>query len=356
VTFRTIAILPAGHDCITPGIRLFSTPAPNVLKLRTCVWVAAALAAIALVIYSDSLTNGFTLDSSFILLRDPRIQRATATNLKLILTKEYWFPSFYSGLYRPFTTLTFLFNYAVLGSGGNPVGYHAVNLLLHIGNAWLLFALTWRIVRRLGPAFFAAALWTAHPIATEAVANLVGRCDELASMAILAGTLLYIRSGHLAGWRRGWAAATLFAISLLGLFSKELAVGLIGMMVLWESVRGPKSLRDWARRRWPYYAAVIASLAIFAAARMMVFRAAPPAEFPAVDNPLVTAPFWTARLTAFRVLLADLELLVFPWNLSSDRSSNQIPWQAVSKWRLGGDWRSLRSCSPQRLRAAARIH
>jgi tetratricopeptide (TPR) repeat protein len=309
---------PSGSGCSAP-------PNPNILTLRACLWVAAALAVIAMVIYSDSLNNGFTLDSSFILLRDPRIQKATGDNLKLILTKEYWFPSFYSGLYRPFTVLTFLFNYAVLGNGGNAVGYHVVNLLLHIGNAWLLFALTWRIVRRLGPAFFAAALWTAHPIATEAVANLVGRCDELAAMAILGGTLLYIRSAPLAGWRRGWAAAALFAISVLGLFSKELAVGLLGMMVMWDSVRGPRSFREWAKRRWPYYAAVIASLAIFAAARVMVFRAAPPAEFPVVDNPLVAAPFWTARLTAFRVLLADLRLLVFPWNLSSDRSYNQIP-------------------------------
>jgi protein O-mannosyl-transferase len=301
------------------------TPASNILTIRTGLLIAAALAAIAVVVYFDSLTNGFTLDSSFILLRDPRIQKATAENLKLILTKEYWFPSFYSGLYRPFATLTFLFNYAVLGNGGNPVGYHIVNLLLHIGNSWLLFAITWRILRRLGPAFFAAALWTAHPIATEAVANLVGRCDELAAMAILGGTLLYIRSAPLAGWRRGWAAAALFAISLLGLFSKELAVGLIGMMVLWDLVRGPKSLREWAKRRWPYYAAVIASLAIFVGARIMVFRAAPPAEFPVVDNPLAAAPFWTARLTAFKVLLADLRLLAFPWNLSSDRSYNQIP-------------------------------
>jgi protein O-mannosyl-transferase len=302
-----------------------STAASNTLALRTRLLIAAALAAIAALVYSDSLTNGFTLDSSFILLHDPRIQKVTAENLKLILTKEYWFPSFYSGLYRPFTTLTFLFNYAVLGNGGNPVGYHLVNLLLHIGNAWLLFALTWRVLRRLWPAFFAAALWAAHPIATEAVANLVGRCDELAAMAILGGTLLYIRSAHLSGWRRGLAAAALFAISLLGLFSKELTAGLIGMMVLWDSVRGPGPFGEWAKRRWPYYAAVIASLAIFVAARTMVFRAAPPAEFPVVDNPLVAAPFWTARLTAFRVLLADLRLLVFPWNLSCDRSYNQIP-------------------------------
>ena len=91
-------------------------------------------------------------------------------------------------------------------------------------------------------------------------------------MAILTGTLLYIRkraSGRLGAGVGGGGAFR----DLLGLFSKELAVGLIGMMVLWDLVRGPKLFREWVRRRWPYHAAVIASLAIFVAAPIMVFAA-----------------------------------------------------------------------------------
>lgn len=102
-------------------------PPSKVLAARTRLWIAAVLAAIAIAIYSNSLGDGFTLDSSFILLRDPRIQKATADNLKLILTKDYWFPNFDSGLYRPFTTLTFLFNYAVLGNGSSPLGYRCIS-------------------------------------------------------------------------------------------------------------------------------------------------------------------------------------------------------------------------------------
>jgi hypothetical protein len=36
------------------------------------------------------------------------------------------------------------------------------------------------------PAFFAAALWAVHPIATESVTNVAGRADLLATMSILA--------------------------------------------------------------------------------------------------------------------------------------------------------------------------
>ena len=114
-----------------------------------------------------------------------------------------------------------------------------------------LAALAWRFLRRLWPAFFAAPLWTVHTIATEAVANLVGRCDELATLSILGGVLLYVRSAKLEGSRRWLAAAGLFGVSTLGLFSKELAATLIAMMLLWDLVRPPDTLREWAARRWP---------------------------------------------------------------------------------------------------------
>jgi tetratricopeptide (TPR) repeat protein len=309
---------------------------PNTLKPPIRLCVLAALAALAIIIYSNSLFNGFTLDSSFILLRDPRIQTLNPDNLRLIFTKDYWYPSFNSGLFRPITTFSFLINYAVLGNGANPFGYHVVNLLLHIGNAWLVFALAWRFLRKLWPAVFAAALWTAHPIATEAVTNLVGRCDELAAVAVLGGTLLYIRATHLEGWRCGFAATGLFLVSLIGLLSKEFAVGLIAVMLLWDIVRGPSTAREWLEKRWPYYLAVTISLAIVFTARGFVFRAAPPAEFPVVDNPLVGAPFLFGRLTALKVVVIDLAMLIFPLNLTCDRSYNQIPVATMSDWAAWG--------------------
>ncbi len=275
--------------------------------------------------YANSLTAGFPLDSLFAALQDARIQSASADHLKAIFTQDYWYPLFRSGLFRPVTTLTFLFNHAILGNGANPAGYHAINLILHVGNAWLVFAIAWRLLLKMWPAFYAAALWTVHPLATEAVTNLVGRADELAAMAVLGGLLRYIHSAGLEGRKRWMAAAGLFAVSMLGLFSKELSVVLIAVMLLWDLVRGPGTWRAWMTSRWPYYAAVLVSVAIFFVARARVFGAAPPSEFPVVDNPLIAASFWNARLTACKILLLDFRLLIFPWGLSSDRSYNEIP-------------------------------
>lgn len=302
---------------------------------RNKLFVAAALCLLTLLAYSDSFTTGFTLDSSFIVLRDPRVLKVAAANLRQILNQDYWWPNFHSGLYRPLTTATFLFNYALLGNGQHAAGYHVVNILFHMVNVWLLFLLASRFFGRAYPAFFAAALWAVHPIATEAVTNLVGRSDELAAMAILGGLLLYRRSAPLRGRRMALAAAGLFVIGVLGGLAKELAVVLIGAMLLLDLVRETSPWRAWLRLRWPFYLAAVLALCVFFAARWRALGAEPPAEVPYVDNPLAYAGFWTAKLTALKVICLDLWLMIFPVHLSCDRSYNQIPmagWSDPAAW------------------------
>ena len=66
------------------------------------------------------------------------------------------------------------------------------------------------------------------------------------------------------------------------------------------------------------------------------------ANFEFTDNPLVGADFWTARLTAVRVIGDYIGLLVWPSRLSADYSYNQIPlftWQ----FRSAGDWKTVAS-------------
>ena len=64
-----------------------------------------------------------------------------------------------SGLYRPLTTLSLLFNYAVLGNRTRPAGYHLMNWILHAVNATLVYLLALRLLKQIAPAFAAAAIW-----------------------------------------------------------------------------------------------------------------------------------------------------------------------------------------------------
>jgi protein O-mannosyl-transferase len=309
------------------------SPADPALRVRRIL--AAVLCAIALAAYVNSLGLGLALDSEAIVKSDTRIRQATAANLALIFQKDYWWPRSTDWLYRPVTTLSFLFNYAVLGNGENAAGYHWVNFLLHAGNVLLAYALALRLFSRTAPAFFAAALWAVHPAGTETVANVAGRADLLGAMAVLGGLWMYSRREPGEG-RRGWKdAAALGAVALAGVFSKENAAVLPGLMLLWD-LSWRRS--DWPRaavRRIPAYAAVAVALAALFIARKLVFSGIPWPQAPFVDNPAATAGFWTARLTAIKVIGMYLWLLVWPAHLSSDRSYNQIPlagWQDASTW------------------------
>jgi tetratricopeptide (TPR) repeat protein len=81
-----------------------------------------------------------------------------------------------------------------------------------------------------------------------------------------------------------------------------------------------------------YLAAVIPCLA-FLYVRAQVLGGMAAVAFPFGDNPLMGASFWTARMTAVKVIGRYLALLVWPAGLSFDYSFNEIPlfgWGATS--------------------------
>jgi tetratricopeptide (TPR) repeat protein len=312
-------------------------PAHRPARVLTDWKARAALAAIALAAYANSFSSGLVQDAQALLTLDDRIRALTLHNLRLIFERTYWWPKVADGLYRPITTLSLLFNYALLGGGRNPAGYHAVNFLLHAGNVCLAYALARRVLGDARAAFLAAALWAVHPIGVEAVANIAGRADLLAAMCVLGGLLLYARLDGLAGWRARAAVAGLFAIAAAGVFSKENAAVLLGLMALWDSCRaappGPPG-----RLRGAAYAAVAASLALLWMVRAAVLGAMPSPQVVYVDNPLRATGFLVARWTAIKAIAIDLGLLLWPAGLSCDRSYRAI---ALAGGRDPAAWISL---------------
>ena len=97
------------------------------------------------------------MDNDPIILKDLRIQSVTSAHIHRILTDQYW-PLAVAGLYRPLTTLSYLFNYAVLGNGSSPAGYHWLNFVLHAVNIGLVYALGLMIFEQIPAAFLLAAL------------------------------------------------------------------------------------------------------------------------------------------------------------------------------------------------------
>src|SRR5271157_2151341 len=83
---------------------------------RRHAWRILALWALVLAAYSNSFQAGLVFDSAAMISQDARIRAVTPQNLRLILTEQYWHSRTISGLYRPFTTASYLLNYAVFGN------------------------------------------------------------------------------------------------------------------------------------------------------------------------------------------------------------------------------------------------
>jgi protein O-mannosyl-transferase len=283
---------------------------------------ALALCALTLLAYSNSFGSALVLDNKVLLL-DPRIREATPENIALIFQHTYWWPTGEAGLYRPFTTLSYLFNYAILGEGDQLFGYHALNLLLHLGNVLLAYAIALRLVRRFWPSVFIAAVWAVHPASTESVTNIVGRADLLAGMAVLSGFLMYLKSREASGWARAMWLAGLVFVTTIGVFSKESAVAILPVILLYEIVWWKERPRN--RVLWQGCAATLVPILAMLWKRFAVLAASPPAEFPFTDNPIAGADWWTGRLTAIKVIGRYLWLTIWPAKLSCDYSFHQIP-------------------------------
>jgi hypothetical protein len=290
----------------------------------------AVLWACSLIPYLNSFGGGLPLDNNLAVNADARIRAVTWDNIRTIFTSDYWFTNLGPDLYRPVTTLTYLFNYSVLGNGAHPAGYHVFNWLLQAVNVTLVYLLGMAIFEEISLAAFTAVLWAAHPLLTESVTNIVGRADELAAFGVLAGLLFYVRVRDGRTSRRGWMLAGLAAAVGVGMFSKENAIAVIAVMAVWD-LAFPSAV-SWRARAQAYVAAA-APIALHFVARWQALSAVNTGSTSPVDNPLIGSDFWVARLTAVKVIGKYLWLFAWPAHLSADYSYNQIP--------VSADWRGV---------------
>jgi len=164
---------------------------------------------------------------------------------------------------RPLLNLSYAFNYAF---GGEAVlGYHAVNLIIHILAGWTLFALVRRTLRRpcLAPKFggqasplalLISALWTWHPVQTESVTYLSQRAESLMGLCYLLTIFCFLRgadTGRPAA-RRGWFGAAALAC-LAGMATKEVMVTAPLAVLLYDRALVSDGFRAAWRRHWPLY-------------------------------------------------------------------------------------------------------
>jgi tetratricopeptide (TPR) repeat protein len=228
-------------------------------------------------------------------------------------------------------TTSYALNFAA--GGRDPRGYHLGNIGLHAGVSLLVWALYRRLSGDPLSAGVAACLFAAHAIHTEAVANLVGRAELLGALFFLLAFLGYLRSRGARGRHLAGPYTASLGAYLLALLSKESAVTLLGVILLYDFVYGDESPRSLVTRlvaavraHWRAYAGYLLVTLVYLGFRWLALG--PPQALPSpahIDNPLVTLDLPWRLLNVLQVALRYLGLLFLPLQLSYDYSYNQIP-------------------------------
>jgi hypothetical protein len=251
--------------------------------------LAAALAA-----FGASLGSGFHFDD-YAIFSDP------------VLTSPWgWLQIWGWRQTRPLTYVTFWLNYRA--GGQDPLGYHVLNLLLHLSAVLLAY----ECLRRLLPqraALVAAALFAVHPLQAEAVDYVWGRGIVLAALLCFAALLCWITD-------RPWVAVACFAAALLA--KEECAAFPLVLAMLPPRPRGRRHI------------AVMLGLSVAAGARVVYAAAVTPGALAGLRAGI--SP-WKYLLAQGPVILRYLRLLIVPYGFTVDADIHVPPlWVGVLAW------------------------
>ncbi len=213
----------------------------------TRVWLAlAAIGVGALLVYANSLANGFVWDDPIILNRQLVVFRSIGD----VIVPPRGIPQFSPDYYRPLTVASYLLDRAL--GGGRPFAFHLSVVFAHAVAAVLVGLLGRQLfgssVTAMVGAFTAGALFAVHPVHTESVAWAAGRSDVLATCFLLAALVVHGRAPR--SWKVSGATGPLAAAAL---GAKENGIALLPLLLLRDLLPGPggsapnRRLHDWVR-------------------------------------------------------------------------------------------------------------
>ena len=148
-------------------------------------WLHLAFLVVAIVVaYSKVFHAGFIAwDDYDYVVHNKDIRGFGAENIAA------WFSKFYIGNYHPLTVFSYAIDY--LFGGAQPFVYHLTNILLHIGNAIVLYFFINRLQPNKAVGLFVALIFALHPVQTESVSWVAERKTVLCAFFYLLALLQY---------------------------------------------------------------------------------------------------------------------------------------------------------------------
>jgi tetratricopeptide (TPR) repeat protein len=262
------------------------------------------------IIYSNTLVAPFVFDDLIYIQNNPVLTNPFNLSALIGFAPSRWVAFFSFALNHYF-------------GQENTLGYHIINLAIHIGSAiscYVLVLLTFRTPRLADQAshdiksvlaFLAGLVFLSHPVQTEAVTYIWQRTESLAAFLYLLSLVLYVKSRltEEAGQQSSLVSPSVYyiascVVAFTSAMTKEIVVTLPATIILYEILffeKVPTRFKGLMLRATPFLCLLIVVPVL------------------AVQSPVVTKNLlyespstWSYMLTQMRVIATYIRLLVWP--------------------------------------------
>jgi len=248
-----------------PALTFFGTQW-TISKLRIVLFIFSCL------LYVNTIGHDYAQDDAIVIYDNMFVEQGIS-GISSLLSKDTFFGFFKEegkanlvsgGRYRPLTPIMFAIEWQIFGK--NPMIGHLINVLLFGLLVVVLFNLLFQLLSKsswnkkaLSISLLGAFIFAAHPIHTEAVANIKGRDEILALLASLYSLFLIVKSIDEKNKKLIIYAGLIF---FLGLMSKENTITFLAVIPLTLVIFRNFSWTDAFIKIWSVGIATLAFLLI----------------------------------------------------------------------------------------------
>ena len=218
-------------------------------------WHIGLIIFLSFITYSNALRGSFVWDDEIQIVKNWQIR--DLSHVGSAFSSAFWAfadpEAARTNFYRPVQTLSYMLAYQI--SGLSAWSYHLVNVLFHTFASVLIYFLCVEYGISAGAALLAAAIFSVHPIHSEAVSWNAGTPDVTCGAFYFGSILLFLKYLKSSRGRWLWSAAVSF---LAACFSKEMAVTLPAVAALIMLAKGRPQQNVFTRlveSLWPFGAA-----------------------------------------------------------------------------------------------------
>ena len=203
------------------------------------------IAVISTAVYANSFRNSFHFDDQHYIVENPYIRDLKNIPSFFFSPQHSSFEKVFTSHYRPLLVTSYAINYAI--GGLRPAGYHVVNLLFHVGSAFLLYLILQALIEEVAPTFMVVKKWgmnphvtvpfasaiifAVHPFNSEVVNYITARSSVMCAF-------FYLLSFHFWIKYRSQNTSHFYILSLfafiLAILTKEIAITLPVVLFLYD--------------------------------------------------------------------------------------------------------------------------